>query len=189
MSTPRDEAAGLDRQDAILVGPHEASLLELVRLDYDVTLRTISGILATGTSIRVAGFAAWGALVGFAIRDESWPLGAAATAVILLFMYVDAYHASLYGRLLKRAIRLEAILDRYVNRLGIDSEDEDAVLEVIAELETHRFGTYRTLRRVTAEDLRSVTPRAVFRRLYPGLVLVAVVVVTWAVLFSDSAGR
>lgn len=49
----------------------EVALLELIKTDYDATLRTITGVLATGAGIRAAGFATWAGLLGFGIRDET----------------------------------------------------------------------------------------------------------------------
>ena len=154
----------------------EKALADLVRFDYDMTLRTISGVLATGTAIRVAGFTAWGALLALGLRDDSWALCGAAGLVLTLFAYADAHHALLYGNALRRAVQLETLLDSYVNRLGIDAEDEDAVAEVRARLETHRFGMYRTMPRAQRRDLLKARPRPVFRWLYPALFVTAVVV-------------
>jgi hypothetical protein len=153
----------------------ERALVELVKLDYDLTLRTIVGVLATATGIRVAGFAAWAALLGFGIRDESAALCGAAAVVTALFMYVDAHHARLYMRALRRAIALEALLDKYVDRLGIDSGDDDAVLAAVAALETHRFGIYRTMPRskFRLRDVFAGRPRPIFAGLYPGVIVTA----------------
>jgi hypothetical protein len=151
----------------------ERELVDLVRFDYDVTLRTITGVLATATGLRLAGFTAWGALLGLGLRDDSWALCASAGLVLLLFAYADAHHALLYRNAVRRAVRLEQVLDRYVDRLGIDAEDEDAVLEVRAELEMHRFGMYRTMPRSTKSDLLTARPRPVFAALYPSLLATA----------------
>jgi hypothetical protein len=154
----------------------ERALVDLVKLDYDATLRTISGVLSTGTSIRVAGFAAWGVLLGLSLRDDSWALSVFAAAVVALFAYADAHHAALYRRGLSRAVALESLLDRYVDRLGIDTHDQDAVDDVLAELETHRFGTYRTMRRLHRKDFLGARPRPIFLFIYPVLFAAAVIV-------------
>lgn len=164
-SSPASEPTAVER---------EQSLVELVKLDYDVTLRTITGVLATGTAIRVAGFTAWAGLTGLGIRDDSWALCAAAAALVGLFMYVDAHHAALYARALHRAIKLETLLDRYADRLGIDADDEDAVLRAVGELETHRFGIYRTMPKPRRDELLRARPYPVFRALYPSLVTISV---------------
>ena len=153
----------------------ERALVDLIKLDYDVTLRTISGVLATETAIRVAGFAAWAATTGLGIDARSWAVCAAGAALLALFMYVDAHHAALYGRALHRAIRLEKMLDAYADRLGIDADDEDAVLRAIATLETHRFGIYRTMPRTHSRELVKARPHAIFRALYPALLAISVV--------------
>jgi hypothetical protein len=151
----------------------ERELAELVKFDYDVTLRTITGVLATGTAIRVAGFTAWGALLALGLRDDSWALCAASALVLLLFGYADAHHALLYSNALRRAVRLEELLDRYLDRLGIDSDDRDAVFQSRAELETHRFGIYRTMPRAKRGDWLTARPVPVFRALYPALLIAA----------------
>jgi hypothetical protein len=71
-------------------------LVELVRLDYDATLRTMQGFIQTAGQIRAAGIAAWGVVIGFALRDESWEISLLATGLVLIFAYADAYHSALY---------------------------------------------------------------------------------------------
>lgn len=156
------------------IDAHEEALVDLVKLDYDATLRTITGVVATGAAIRAAGFAAWGALLGFGVRDGAWSLSALGAVIAVLFAYADAHHAELYRRTPRRAVALERLLDRYADRLGIDAEDEDAVLATVAELEAHRFGVYRTLPRLRRRDLWKARPVPVFRVLYPALFAMAV---------------
>src|SRR5687768_12695452 len=93
------------------ISDREKALVDLIRLDYDVTLRTITGVLATGTAIRVAGFAGWVTLAGIGLRDQSWALCIAAVIIVALFGYADAYHAVLYRHGLHRAIAIESLLD------------------------------------------------------------------------------
>lgn len=158
---------------ALAAGERENALLDLVKADYDATLRTMTGVLATGAGIRAAGFATWAGLLGIGLRDESWTLCALAAVIVGLFAYADAYHAAIYRAVLHRAITIESMLDRYLDRLGIDAEDDDAVQSAIAGLEVHRFGVYRTMRRVTGRELVKARPRPVFRGLYPTLLLAA----------------
>lgn len=96
-----------------------------------------------------------------------------AAVIVCLFVYTDAYHAAIYRSVLHRAITIESTLDRYLDRLGVDAEDEIAVQGAIAGLEVHRFGVYRTMRRVTWKELARARPRAVFFGLYPALLLAA----------------
>src|SRR5262249_34331956 len=114
-------------------------------------------------------------LVGIGLRDRSWTLCLAAAVVVSLFAYADAYHAVLYRHALHRAIAIEALLDQYLDRLGIDAEDEDAVAAAIASLETHRFGMYRPMPRLQTREFRDLRPRPIFRAVYPALVAVAAV--------------
>jgi hypothetical protein len=154
----------------------EKALLDLVRLDYDATLRTMTGVLATGTAIRVAGFAVWGTLAGFGLRDRSWALCLAAVIVVIVFAYADAYHAVLYRHALHRAIAIESMLDGYLNRLGIDAEDDEAVATAISSLETHRFGMYRTMPKLHPREFRDLRPRPIFVAVYPAFVSIAAVI-------------
>lgn len=48
-----------DAYDHIEITERERALVELVNVDHDATLKTISGVLATGAAIRAAGFAGW----------------------------------------------------------------------------------------------------------------------------------
>lgn len=165
-----------DPQHSAEIGARERALVDLVKLDYDSTLKTMSGVLATGAAIRAAGFATWGVLLGLGLRDGSWGLCALAAVLIGLFAYADAHHGALYRRGLRRAVRLEALLDRYIDRLGIDADDEDAVFATIAALETHRFGTYRTMPKLRARELVLARPLPIFRVLYPALAAATVAV-------------
>lgn len=157
----------------------EKALVDLVRYDYDVTLRTIQSVLATGMSLRAAGFAAWGVILGVGVNDHSWAFCLFAAFISFLFGYIDLLHATLYRRALARATRLESLLDAYGDRLGIDSENEAAVLRVLARLELHKFGVYRTMPRKGTSTLRQqywrARPAAVFRVVYPALTVSAFV--------------
>ncbi len=52
---------------------------------------------------------------------------------------------------------------------------------VAEELETHRFGMYRTLKPVTMRDVLAARPRPIFRFIYPAIcaITVVLVVVYW----------
>ena len=147
----------------------EKSLVELIRVDYDATLRALSGFISTGGQIRAIGVAAWAVVLGLAVGDKSVALAALAAAVVIVFAYGDAYHAALYRRALGRAIRLEGLLDAWVDRLGIDADDPDAVIRSRAKLEMHRFGVHRSLRHPSVSDLIAAKPRPIFWVMYPGL--------------------
>jgi hypothetical protein len=152
----------------------EYRLVELIRLDYDATLRAMSGFIGTSSQVRAIGVAVWGVVLGLAVRAESGLLAILALAVIVIFSYGDAYHAALYRRALSRAISLEELLDAYLDRLGIDAENTEAILRTRAKLETHKFGMHRSLRSVTGRDLLAARPRAVFWVIYPALAAVTV---------------
>lgn len=149
-------------------------LAELVRLDYDATLRAMHGFVQTAGQIRGVGVAAWGVVVGLAVRDTSWELSALSAGLIAVFAYADAYHAALYRRTFSRAVRLEALLDEYLNYLGIDAGDEEAEIRLLSKLETHRFGMNRSLGNLTFANMVNARPRAIFRFVYPGMLGVTV---------------
>jgi len=153
----------------------EKALVDLVRYDYDVTLRTIQSVLATGMSLRAAGFAAWGVILGVGVNNHSWAFCLFAAFISFLFGYIDLIHATLYRRALARATQLESLLAAYGDRLGIDSENETAVVRTVARLELHKFGVYRTMPRKGSTTLRRqywrARPAAVFRVAYPVLIV------------------
>jgi hypothetical protein len=165
---PEDERiAELSRPSEV-----EKQLVDLVRLDYDITVRALTGFVSAGAQIRAIGLAAWGVILGLAVRDVSPYLAGLALLVMAMFAYADAYHAALYRQALSRAVKLESLLDAYVDRLGISLEDPDAILRTQAKLENHRFGMNRTLKRLKARDLLGATPAPVFRVIYPMLAAV-----------------
>lgn len=170
MTEPRQTLTSAEREKA---------LVDLVRYDYDVTLRTIQSVLATGMSLRAAGFAAWGVILGVGVNEQSWAFCLFAAVISSLFGYIDLLHATLYRRALARATRLEALIDTYGDRLGIDAENEPAVLRTLARLELHKFGVYRTMPRKSTSTLHRqywrARPAAVFRVVYPALIVGAVV--------------
>ena len=153
----------------------EKELVDLVRYDYDVTLRTVQSVLSTGMSLRAAGFAAWGVILGVGVNNHSWAFCLFAACIALLFGYIDLLHATLYRRALARATRLESLLAAYGDRLGIDSEDETAIARTLARIELHKFGIYRTMPRKGKTTLRRqywrARPAAVFRVVYPVLIV------------------
>lgn len=157
-------------------------LVELVRLDYDATLRAMHGFVQTGGQIRAAGIAAWGVVVGLALRDTSWELAVLTLGLVLIFGYADAFHAALYRRAFSRAVNLETLLDAYINVLGIDADDDEAEAQLLAKLETHRFGMNRSLGKLTWHHFLGASPRAVFRGIYPALLVTSsALVVVFAV--------
>jgi hypothetical protein len=155
-----------DDRDAL---DRERSAVELVKLDYDATLRTMTSVVSTGGQIRAVGIAAWGVVLGLAVRGESVELAGLATALVVIFAYGDAYHAALYGRILQYAIKLEGMLDAWLDRLGIDADDPDAVLRALAKIQMHRFGVHRNLRRPGMRELLRARPRPIFWGVYPAL--------------------
>jgi hypothetical protein len=153
----------------------DAELVDLVRLDYDATLRAVSSLVATGGQIRAIGIAAWGVVLGLAIGNDSLVLGLVDCALVVVFAYGDAYHAALYRRALNRALTIEGLLDDRIDQLGIDADDPDALERHRARLEMHRFGVQRSLRRPGARDLLAARPRPVFWAVYPTLFVIALV--------------
>jgi hypothetical protein len=153
------------------------TLADLIRLDYDATLRAMHSFVQTAGQIRGIGVAAWGVVLGLAVRDTSWELSVLAASLIAMFAYADAYHAALYRRAFSRAVRLETLLDDYLNCLGIDAGDEEAEIRLLSKLETHRFGMNRSLGKLTVGSLLNARPLAIFRFLYPGVLGVSLALV------------
>lgn len=164
-------------QEALTQGERDAELVELVRLDYDATLRAVSSLITTGGQIRAIGLAAWGVVLGLAIGNDSPVLALVDCALVLVFAYGDAYHAALYRRALGRAVKLESLLDHRIDQLGIDADDPNAVRRTRAKFEMHRFGVQRSLRRPGTRDLVTARPLVVFRAVYPTLLVVSAVAV------------
>jgi len=168
-----------EQPESLSIEHREKNLVDLVRLDYDATLRTVQGVLSTGVSIRAAGFAAWGVVLGVGVNADSWPFCLLASIVALLFGYVDLIHATLYRRALARATELESLLDSYVDRLGIDADDEAAIIKTMARFEMHKFGVYRTMPRMSPWRIwtpyKRARPAAVFWVIYPALIVVGLV--------------
>jgi hypothetical protein len=52
----------------------ERQLVELVRLDYDATLRALNGFMTTGSQLRGIGVAAWGVVLGHPLRARPYPV-------------------------------------------------------------------------------------------------------------------
>lgn len=157
----------------------ERQLVGLIRLDYDSALRAISGFVGSGSQIRAVGIAAWGVVLGLAVRGESALLAGLALVLVALFAYADAYHAALYRRALSRAINLEGLLDAYLDRLGIEAEDPEAVARTRAKLETHRFGMYRTLKPLRRHDYFAARPRPIFAVIYPSLAAATIALIIY----------
>jgi hypothetical protein len=160
-----------DGDHRVELDEHEKALAEVIRLDYDATLRVLAGFVSTANQTRSIGVAAWGVVLGFAVRDESTLLALLAAALLTVFALTDAYHAALYRRALGRAIALEGMLDGWIDRLGIDADDSDAVASERARLETHRFGVHRSLKRPGVRDFLRASPRLIFWFVYPVLLL------------------
>lgn len=163
------------RSDLDLGDERERQIVELLRVDYDATLRALTGFVGAGAQLRAVGIAAWGIIVGLGAREQSTLLAVLALAIVLLFAYADGYHAALYRRALSRAIYLEGLFDAYLERLGIAAEDPEAVLRTRARLETHRFGMHRTLRPLRAKDVFAARPRAIFWVIYPAIAAISLV--------------
>jgi hypothetical protein len=155
----------------------EEALVDLVRCDYDATLRALGGFVASGNQLRAIGLAAWGVVIGLAVRDDSPPLALLAILLLALFALADAYHAALYRRAMARAIELEDLLDRWGDRLGIDADDPERVADTRSRLEVHRFGAQKSLKRPDWGDMARARPWPVFRIIYPALLVVSIVTV------------
>lgn len=154
----------------------ESRLLELIRVDYDATLRALNGFAAGAAAIRGIGIATWGVIVGIAIRDESSALAVLAIGVTFIFAFIDGYHSALYRGALARAVRIESLLNDYAETLGIYADDPETVDKVRARVELHAFGVNRTMRRIALRHVFDVRPWPVFVALYPVLIVTAIIV-------------
>lgn len=170
-----DEAQD-DRDTSREVTSTEDHLVGLVKLDYDATLRALSGFVTAAAAVRAVGIGTWGVLIGLAVRDNNQPLCLLAAGATLMFAFIDAYHSALYRRVLSRAIWIESLLNDYAETLGIYADDHDTVDDVRARLEMHPFGVNRTMRRMAFTDLFDAQPWPVFMVLYPVLVIVSLAV-------------
>jgi hypothetical protein len=170
--TDRDPSEVSERpaQDA------EARLVELVKVDYDATLRALNGFATAASAMRGIGIAVWGVIVGIAIRDESSALAVLAVGATFVFAFIDGYHSALYRGALARAVRIESLLNEYAETLGIYADDAETVDKVRARLELHAFGVNRTMRRITLPDVFDARPWPVFVVLYPVLIVTAIIV-------------
>jgi hypothetical protein len=154
----------------------EARLIDLVKSDYDATLRALNGFVTAATAIRGVGVAMWGVIAGLAINAESAPLAVLAFGATLIFAFIDAYHSTLYRHAMSRAVAVESLLNDYAETLGIYADDPEAIDKLRTRLELHAFGVNRTLRRFRLNDMFDARPWPVFMVLYPTLLLSAVVV-------------
>jgi hypothetical protein len=151
-------------------------LVRLVELDYERTATFINGVTSTAATIRGWAITIWLAVVGVALDRGLWQVALLAAAAASVFLLVDGYHAWLYGEALAHASALERLSGRYYDSLGRGSDDEELELDLRVDLESHRFGMYRTFRKFRLRDLLFAKPTVFFRGFYPLLIGVAVVV-------------
>ena len=154
----------------------EKERLRLVELDYDRTSDFIKSVVATAGAIRGLAITIWLGLVGFALQQDLWELGALASVVAVLFLFLDGYHGWLYEEAMKHARAAEAVTSRYYNALSRGDDDPDALVDFRVQLRIHRFGLWSSLRHFAVRDLLIARPPLLYRVLYPSLLGLGVLV-------------
>lgn len=134
-----------------IVPDSERVLVELVKVDYDASLRALAGFVASGGQLRSIGIAAWGVVFAAALASGAATIAAIAIPLIVAFAVADGYYSSLYRQTLRRSREIEALLGEYHNAIGIHSANERKRARAVAALEQHRFGVHRDMKPVNEE--------------------------------------
>lgn len=174
MSTPPD----IEAREAEVAAREK--LISLIRVDYETTRSLIDGVVRTSLALRGIGLTLVLALLTFAVENSSIPVALCGTVAVVLFMFLDAYHGSLYVQALRRAHELEHILSlRYkeVERAGLDT---DVSIDLDIALATHRFGQYSNFSRFRLAFLLRARPLVVYVVLYGGLAAFALASVVYS---------
>jgi len=149
-------------------------LQKIVDADLERSERFVRGVVTTSGALRGFVVTLWSAGITAAATTgvAAWAfLGAVATVA---FGLVDAYHAWLADVAIRHVRTLERITQARHDALARGEDDSAFVDEYHAQLLTHRFGLYTYFDRFQWRELRHVTPRVIFRGLYPTLVAIAI---------------
>jgi len=114
-------------------------LLNLVRFDYEQSLRIIDGIVRVSTSIRAIATTVWVGLLAASIQTNEWALAAIGAAATGIFALLDGYHGWLYGHASERAYKQEKLIHDYYKYLQ-RSGDRESESEILKQLRSHEFG-------------------------------------------------
>jgi hypothetical protein len=162
-------------------------LVRLVELEIEGMRALVSSVLSTGNTVRVAGIAVWSAAMGGAIINDEPLLALLGIVALSGFAIVDAYHGHLYANVLAELIRNERIVGRYYELCGRYAGDARRTEALDRLLTSRSFGIHTKLRRrstsasrllivLRIQHVRDARPQIIFRRLYPTLLLLGVVV-------------
>ena len=154
-------------------------LISLVRLDYETTRSLIDGVVRTSLALRGVGLTLVLALLTFAVENSSVPVALCGGVAVVLFMFLDAYHGSLYAHGLRRAHELEHILSLRYKELERAGLDADVSIDLDIALAEHRFGQYSNFPRFRLAFLRRARPLGVYVVLYGGLAALAIASVVY----------
>lgn len=156
--------------------PRTQELLRLLERDYDQTSEFIRSVVGTTSTTRGWAVTVWLAILGVAIQQSEPALAVLASAVLLPFGLLDAYHSWLYGQALHHARSVEQLTAAYYRAVESGDDDEDLWLDFETDLATHEFGLYGHFRRFQLPEIKAARPELVFRYFYPGLIGAGVIV-------------
>ena len=159
--------------------PAREELISLIRVDYETTRSLIDGVVRTSLALRAVGLTLVLALLTFAVENSSAPVALCGVVEVVLFMFLDAYHGSLYAQGLRRAHELEHILSLRYKELERAGLDGDVSIDLDIALAAHRFGQYSNFPRFRVAFLRRARPLSVYVVLYGGLAALAIASVVY----------
>ena len=157
-------------------------LIALIRVDYETTRSLIDGVVRTSLALRGVGLTLVLALLTFAVENSSVPVALCGIVAVVLFMFLDGYHGSLYAQGLRRAHELEHILSLRYKELERAGLDADLSIDLDIALAAHRFGQYSNFARFRVAFLRRARPVIVYVVLYGRLGGLAIASVVYSAL-------
>lgn len=164
----------------------EGRLLDLVKTDYEATHRALAGFVTSASQLRAVAIAAWGVIYAAALTTKSVSVAVVGTLLLLAFLVADGYYSALYRQTLRRSRKIEGVLHRYHQAIGIQHRNRRRVARAVAELEQHAVGVHREMKPVNHESRWWWWPRPLrVAAVYP--LLFAVGVATAIALAGDDA--
>jgi hypothetical protein len=162
--------------------PTREELISLIRVDYETTRSLIDGVVRTSLALRGVGLTLVLALLTFAVEKSSVPVALCGLVAVGLFLFLDAYHGSLYAHGLRRAHELERILSLRYKELERAGLDADVSIDLDVALAEHRFGQYSNFPRFRPAFLRRARPVSVYLVLHGSLAALAIASVVYGAL-------
>jgi hypothetical protein len=161
-------------------------LVRLVELDYERTTKFIEGVIGTAGTARSLLLTAWSAVIALAFDTSRWTLAAAGFVIVVVSGLLDVYHSWVYNQALGQATKLEEISQQYHTTLARGADDPYSQIDLKVALNHHHFGVYSNIHEFSWKKLswQAFRPKVFFQVLYPGLLLVSIVVA--AVLASTA---